>query len=293
MGKNSAHSAQADIERPKIFGYHDYRRFLKDWFAYLRETDRNFSIRSLSVKAKLGSGYISMILAGERNLTFKILSRISPYLKLNRSENSFLEHLVQLAASEESTDKVIALNRMTRFSSYQKQNPGEAEFIAYMSNWYYVAIREMASLPDFQLDPLWIQGRLGQSVSLENIKTALEFLVRHGYIRAARDGSTLAPKEPLDCQGDVYRTALTRYHQQMLAIASESLESVPDNERDLDGCTFALDQARFVEAKKIINEAMERIVALEKSPGLPADQIYHLEFALFPLTRKTRKGEKK
>ena len=62
-------------ERPDIFSYHDYRVFLKDWFEFRKQEGKGFSVRSVARDAKLGSGYLPMVLAGERNLSPKALAK--------------------------------------------------------------------------------------------------------------------------------------------------------------------------------------------------------------------------
>src|SRR5271170_1658094 len=85
-------------KRPDIFRYLDYRAFLKDLFQHLKKTRREFSIRSIATECQIASGYLPMVLAGRRNLSFGILERILPHLHLNRTEERFLENLVRLGS---------------------------------------------------------------------------------------------------------------------------------------------------------------------------------------------------
>jgi uncharacterized protein (TIGR02147 family) len=155
-----------------------------------------------------------------------------------------------------------------------------------MSHWYYIAIREMAALPGFKLDAEWIQGRLKGKVSVGEVKTALEFLMSHGYLTVGKDGSSSTPKSTLECEGSVYWPALVEYHKQMFALATGSIHATDAKERNLDGCTLALDQARYDKAVAIMNEAMEKVLALETKEGPAGERIYHFEVGLFPLTKK-------
>src|SRR6185295_5890767 len=115
-----------------------------------------------------------------------------------------------------------------------------------------------------------------------------DFLINHGYLRVGKEGALLPPKEDLVCEGEIYKAALSQFHRQMLIQASQALEDTPQAERDLDGYTFSINSERLAEAKKIIDEAMDKLASLD-GPKAP-DQIYHIEFAFFPLTRKG--GEK-
>src|SRR4051812_18739322 len=85
-------------ERPDVFKYHGYRDFLKDWLVHLKDVDA-LSMRRLASQAGIGSGYLSMILSGERNLTLNLLNKLFPLLKLTRAEENHVENLVKLADS--------------------------------------------------------------------------------------------------------------------------------------------------------------------------------------------------
>ncbi|MCM2323377.1 MAG: TIGR02147 family protein [Oligoflexia bacterium] len=275
--------AESRPERPDVFRYHDYREFLADWLAYLKKLQPGFSLRLLSRQAGLASGYLPMVLSGKRPLSSKALAKLLGVLDFSRAERSYLESLLSLGTSGTQELRLDALERMKRFRSYRELNPREIEVYEYLTRWYYVAIREMAALPGFQADPLWIQARLKSRVPLKELKTALEFLVSNGYLAVEPDGSARPPEKILDCLGGVYRVALAQFHQDMLELASASIENTPSAERSLLGHTFALDEKGLARAKEILGEALEKLRALEKE-GSGNDAVYHAELALFPLT---------
>ena len=111
---------------------------------------------------------------------------------MNASERSFLEQLVILGTSDSHEARVDALERMKRFQAYQKNNPRETETYEYLTHWYYVAIRETAAAwPGFNLDPEWIQAQLAAPVSLKEIKDAVSFLIKNGFLK-------LGPEQEFD-----------------------------------------------------------------------------------------------
>ena len=206
-----------DVERPSVFRYHEYQEFLKDWVAYLKKTLPRFSLRKLSTQADLSPGYLPQVLSGGIALSMKALVKLLPHLQLDSSERVYFEHLVKLCTSDSPDARIEALGRMKKFSSYRRNNPNEAQFFGYMSRWYYIAIREMAHLPDFKADPAWIQARLRSKISLDEIQEALNFLSTNGFIEIRPDGTVVSSKELLTCAGGVYRTVLTHYHKEMFS----------------------------------------------------------------------------
>ena len=141
------------LQPPSIYGYHDYRKFLKDWLSYKKLSQSNFSLRSIAKTAGVATGYINMILSGSRNLSKKGLTKLSPHLGLSKTELSFLNQLRIVSDSELQFERLQALKKIQRFQGYKQINKNEVETYKYLTKWYHVAIREMTALTDFQLNP--------------------------------------------------------------------------------------------------------------------------------------------
>ncbi|MCM2323747.1 MAG: TIGR02147 family protein [Oligoflexia bacterium] len=292
MRKNRAHRAI----KPDVFRYLDYRAYLKDWLAYQKAGQSGYSLRAFARAAKVAPGYLSMAITGARPLTPGIVARITPVLGLGPSGQSYFELLTTLGTSEDQEVRLRALARMKRFRAFRKLNPKETEVHHYLTRWYYVAIREMSMLPEFKPEASWIQPRLRSRVDLKDIKEALAFLSEQGFIELLPNGRAQPPEKRLDCDGGVFSLSMAGFHRQMLALAADSIEQTPREERNLIGHAFAADAATFAKAREILQEAFEKIRALEEDKK-EADSVYFVELALFPFTRRTgdvsRKGSGK
>lgn len=281
-------------KRPNIFQFHDYRMFLKEWFAYRKGKEKGFSLRSLAGQAGVATGYLPMVLNGKRALSDSALKSLLPYLGLSPNETSFFENMVVLGTSDSNVERVSALDRMKRFGEFKRQNPNETEAYEYLTHWYFVAIREMATLKDFKLDPQWIQENLTFPLTLTEIKAALNFLIKNSYIVVNPDGTVQPPTKYLDCSGGIYRVALADFHREIYSLAVRSIESTPSEEREIQGQTFAISSGDVDKAKEILREALEKIRSLGQKQA-QAELVYHFEMALFPMTSiksqsKLRKG---
>ncbi len=276
-----------NIERPEIYKYSDYRLFLKDWLAFKKSSQSKFSLRSLSKKAGLASGYLPMVMGGKRELSQAALSKLIPFLGLIAAEQSFFENLLVLGISDSHEARVIAIERMQDFKKYQTHNQQDTEVYTYLSRWYYVAIREMACLTEFKLDPEWIQDQLNYSVPLKEIKDAIEFLKLHKYLEVNQAGEVIPPEKDLNCSGPVYRMALAKFHREIFDLAILSIDKVNSADRNIQGHTLAVSQASFEKTQKILNEAIEKIREIGRKEK-DGERIYHLEVALFPFTRQTK-----
>jgi uncharacterized protein (TIGR02147 family) len=288
-GRTESQEKAREVARPEIFRYHDYQAFLRDWLAYRKASQPGFSMRSLAKQAGLAAGYLPMVLGGSRPISGKALNKLMPFLGLSASEQSFLENLVALGTAGFHEAHLAALERMKRFQQYREHNPRETEVYQYLTHWYYVAIREMASLPGFRLDAEWIQERLAAQVALKDIKTAIEFLLHNRYLEVDASGAVHPPEKAIDCTSEVFRTALAQYHREIFELAARSIENVPRDRRYIIGHAFALNEKNYAKALAIVDEAIRKVQALGDSEK-GGDAVYQLELALFPMTQRRPKS---
>lgn len=277
-------------KRPDVFKYPGYVEFLADWLTFRKASQSDFSMRSLAKKAGLASGYLPMVLGKKRPLSHAALLKIMPFLGLSASEQSFLENLVTLGTTDSHETRVTALERMQRFQKFQKHNSQESEVYDYLTHWYYVAIREMATLPDFKLDAEWVQERLRFAIPLSEVKNALTFLVRHGFLKVDAKGHVRPPEKSLECAGEVFKVALAKFHREVFGLAARAIDEMPSESRNIMGHTCVLSEKSYEKAKQIMENAIRQIRELG-SDETDGNCVYHMEAALFPLTET--KGSKK
>ncbi|MGE4134017.1 MAG: TIGR02147 family protein [Bdellovibrionales bacterium] len=281
----SAAENLAPLTQPDIYGYHDYREFLRDWLAHLKSA-HGLSTRKIAKSSSVSESYLSMVLNGTRRLSIEQLDKLATALKLERSEHSYLQWLITVTDADSPEDQLEALKKIQRFRQYQNLNPLEIETYRYLQHWYHVAIRELAQLPDFQLDPKWIQSRLRYKVSLGEIKSAVDFLVEHGFLSSSGEGKVAKPEKLVQCKTGVLKPALTKFHSEMLMLASNSITEVPSEERNISAYTCALPEDQLAAARLILEEARAKIVALSQAHESNSDQVFHFGFLAFPLTKK-------
>ncbi len=263
---------------------------LRDWLLYLKRSQSQFTLSQLATQTGLSVSYLSMLFQGKRPLTRKTLPPLAAALGWEASEIKKIELLCSFANSKNDEEKHKAFTRIAKRRAFQRINPQEAIVYEYLSQWYHIAIREMAALSDFNPDPEWIQLRLWKKIGRSKIAASLEFLFAHGFLEKRPDGSVSPPDRQLDCQGQVYRLALKRFYGQMYDLAAKSIDSVPADRRNLQSFTLAIGRDRFEQIKLIIEQTYKQVeqIAKESPPG---DDVYHVSLALFPFTHGKPDGD--
>src|SRR5258706_2599512 len=82
-------------DKPDIYTYTDYRKFLADYYREQKARDPKFSNRYFSQKIGYNSsGFFSDVLSGKKNLTGPVLLKLARALKLKKGEEEYFINLV-------------------------------------------------------------------------------------------------------------------------------------------------------------------------------------------------------
>ena len=270
--------------KPMIYRYHDIVLFLKEAISFYNNKEDK-SLRDLSHELKIANGLLPMVLNKKRNLTNELLSKIMKHLDYNKTEIEFASQLRIIGYSENYTDRKNALYKINKIKKYRQINLNEFEFYKYLSQWYFVAIKEMTDLPDFNESPDWIQQRLAYKVSKKEIEKALKFLINNSIL-IYKNEKLIASQKNMNCEEGIFKLSLGGFHKQILSLAGTAIDTVPREKRRILGHTLGVDKANIEQMNSILNEAFEKIKNLTSDPNA-IEEVYHVEFIAIPVTNKT------
>lgn len=273
------------LVKPNIFTYQDHIQFLNDWFAYLKKTETQFSMRNFSNKVNVSIGYMSMVLKRERELSEKGFLKISASLGLKEDELKFLNLLRIVGQAEDSVVRLQAVNEMMSLQRFKANNKNENRTYEYLTKWYFVAIYEMFNLVDFQFDPEWIRSRLRKKLSLSEVKSGLDFLVKNHFVIQNENGTWSQAQAHLNCTEGIFKVSLAEFHKQMLDLAHESIHTTNRDNRLIMGQTMAISKSDFAKIKDIIQNAISSVNEVNKQ-SIERDEVIHIEIAAFPLSKR-------
>lgn len=274
--------------KPNLFKHHDYRMYLQECFAFLKDQDPQFSLRKLSEESGVSQAAISLVLSQKRSLSVKSAELLALAMGLNASEKSYFKLLVQMAEGKTQEDRLKAYQKIKRFSEYQDQNENQVEAFKFLSEWYLVALRELAAHPEFKGNLKWIQKQLNFHVPLADLKEALQFLVKQGFLKKVDKNYYLQTDRHLDCLGGIFQLSLNRFHQQILDLSAQAMDSLPKEKRNFSGYTFLMNNDSYQEVLDLIEQAKQKIQAIEDRDRKKAGEksVFHVENIVIPLSGK-------
>lgn len=262
---------------------------IKDFYQNRRERNAAYSLSAFARDVGISVSVLSRTLNGKRPVSLKLGLQISAALDLPKNKHQAL--LAAILASSKSTAKISRKLREQlehEVSSQQEQRSQatlEVDQFKAISQWYHLAILNLARLQGFTADPVIIGKRLG--IESMEAKSALERLMDLGLLE--KKGATYKrTKKSLFVKTKNSHLAVRKFHSQMIEKALQELkeDSAESFERRvINGTTLACSQTQLETIKEKITTFQQELIGyLINSPERP-DSVYQINVQFFPLTR--------
>jgi uncharacterized protein (TIGR02147 family) len=271
---------------PNLYGYLDYRSYLRDWFAARKVANPRFSHRVFArLAGQRSPSLLKHVMDGQRNLTSATTEAFIRALKLTVEEAEFFTWLVRLDQAESTADRNRAWERISATRHFRDARKIEGEGFRYLSHWYIPAVRELATIPGFRADPAWVARILRPRITEAQGRQALSTLQELGMLVPGPNGEGLVAAEAVVVTPhEVARLAVENYHQGMLSRASESIGAFDPEERHLGAVTLALPESLVPKLKQELAAFQERLCSLIEGVEDPVERVYQVNLQLFPLS---------
>lgn len=273
---------------PSIYDFLDYRQFLRSFYEAEKARLPAFSYRYFARKAGFSSpNFLQLVIEGQRNLGRDSVERFVKALKLAPEEAGFFRDLVAFNQAKNISEKNVYFEKVVQSRRFQAWRKLDGALLEYLRHWYYPAIRELAGRTDFVDDPAWIADRLWAKVAREEIARALSVLESLQLLVRGPDGR-LSRGEPTVSTGPEARGAAkvvaAAFLRQMLERASESIDAVPPERRDIGSITVAVRQETIPELQERIRRFRRELLDRCDQDRDPTE-VFQVNIQLFPLTR--------
>lgn len=270
-----------------VYAYLDYRQFLKDLTRSLKAS-KQFNVREFARKAQIKApGYLKMVVDGQRQLTEGMIHKFCRALAISGKEKVYFEKLVRYNQTRDPDLKaayledILALQpRSSNFVLSKKQN-------RYFSRPHYVCIREMVALSDFREDPKWIAKRCLPRIRSAEVKEAIDTLLELGLLKRSQGGKLRQTEDFISTQDFNTQVIETyHFHEAMLNKARHALGNLSQAERNYYALTLPMTKKLYDEAIQEFYAFRDRIAQKVNDEQAGYDEVYQINFQLFPVTKK-------
>jgi uncharacterized protein (TIGR02147 family) len=271
-----------------VYGYTDFRAYLRDFYAFRKDSQHGYSFRSFSKSAGFTSpNILKLVIDGERNISPEATAKFIKALGLKGQMAEYFATLVRMNQAKTDADKEYFFGVLQKLTPQAKRHQLHSESLKYLSHWLFPVIREMALLADFREDPYWIARRLNGKASLPEITQALQFLIKEGFL-AKLDGRFVPRDNMVFSDDEVKSLAIRNFHRQMLDQAKDYLEALAMEEREFGALTFSLPESALTELKYKLKRFRSELHtwAMQVAEEKGGDVIIQTNFQMYPHTKK-------
>jgi uncharacterized protein (TIGR02147 family) len=268
-----------------VFAYNDFRRYLKEHFAALKEARPSFSHRFLLRKMGItSSGFLANVISGKRNLPHVHASALAEALGLGRKAGRYFETLVAFNQAKKTADKARLFRELLAQKPADLQTLEGAQ-LRLFSTWYHVAIRELAFFHPLHHDYAALARKLLPAIRPGEAKAAVEDLLAAGLLERDRRGALRQRQAVLSTGDQVRSVQAAAYQRATMDLAKEAIDRVDAADRDISTLTLTLSDAAFRAAVEEIRSLRKRLLRLAVDEPAP-DRVFQCNLQIFPVTRK-------
>lgn len=251
---------------PEIARYTCYRAFLRDFFEYKKSLRAGFSYRRFASLVGLKSpNYLQLVINDKRNLTETTARRLAEALRLNAKEVNYFEALVRLQNAENQETLVKAQKHLHGCLKKLLTNFVQLDGSEILAKWYFMPIRELALLKNFEPSGAYIAAQLQNIISAEEAEDAFKFLLASGYLK--QEGSRFVQTEPvLDTGLDIFNHSFMQdYHAQVLKVWSQNIDKLGYNNQELGLINIPIPRNKISELQEKIRQFQDEIIGWSQS----------------------------
>lgn len=290
--------SNGSIVAPSISDYMDYRKFLKDFYEFKRESTKtalrpyNYAIFSAAADIK-SPNYLKMIIEGKRNLSDDMISKFSKACGMNKAESDEFSFLVTFNQAEEPADRNMALKQLSEFRLEQKVKHGEIDRKVFdkIPNWIGWIIYALLDQEGVYFSVQQLKDVLRGKVSENEVQHALNQLLEAGDLVKDADTGAISKGAAKEVPDEIPPALIRRLQMQLMYLGLESLYQDEANEREFGSLTLSLTEKEFNEIKFKLRQMRkslhkENTIARMESKG---ERVYQLNLQLYPVTNAAKK----
>jgi uncharacterized protein (TIGR02147 family) len=237
------------------------------------------------------------VLKGKRTLSESTAMRVASVLKLGKKERDYFVSMIRYNQAGTPEEKEYFFEKMMR-----SVRPGNLKIVAveqydFYRKWHHSAVRELAALPGFKEDPVWIANALKPAIRHSEAAESIALLKRLGLLRYNKE-RRLVQSDPVLWQenpahGDARTVFVRQFHRQMIGLAGEALERFAPADREVSSLTVSASKEALEHVRsRVVDFEKELLNYIEKDKRT-SEAVYQMNFQLFPLSNTVSgKGRK-
>lgn len=268
-----------------IYKYLDYREYLRDHFDYNKSCHRYFSFRYVAGKTGLDASFYVKVLNKQKHIANSAIPVLAEFLKLSKREGAYFSLLVHYNKAKSMDQETFFLQKLLILRK-PVATVIENELYEYLASWWNVVLREELNIIEFRDDYEGLAGRLHPAISDQQARRSIKLLEKLKLVAQTADGTWKPTREFLTTEGSDHVKAVRAYQKSVLKLAASAIDSVPREERDFSTLTISTSRKGLEIIRERLLDIRREIIELVRKDE-NAEEVYQINFQVFPLTRNS------
>lgn len=265
----------------------DYRDLLKSYYEQRKKEMPFYSYRMMGDKLGLDSSYLYRVLQKKQHLPAHVIPAAKELLDFDGRSAEYFDLLVAAGVAKSADKKAELMAKAVALRDVERRSLQQAE-LKLLENWWIPAVRAYLELNGGIVNIKKIAKDLCPPITEEQAVEAIEILKEVGLVKNVASGRLALTDAHLTVGGQEKSAAVRHFQKQVLFLASEALETVPVNERNISTLTLSVDQACFDDLGEMLRE-FRRLVQKRVDESKRPDRVMQLSMAFYPVAKTNGK----
>lgn len=221
----------------------DYRLYLKDFYAWKKSIDPEFSYRVFAQQAKLKAGnHLKIVIDGRIHLSPEYRKKFATACELIGKRREYFYLLIEFMKAKKLDKKNSLFKKISKFTKKHLQKEIEDTQYEYLSKWYFAVLRSMLAIEGINTDHHSLAKKLRNYVTPNEVEEAIKVLLKLGLIKKNKDGSYKTSDAHVKTKDEIASTSMQNYHSQMINVGIKSIEKNELKDREIDALTMGISE---------------------------------------------------
>jgi uncharacterized protein (TIGR02147 family) len=273
-------------ERPNIYGYNNFRKFLADFYDFRHSRDRGFTKAFVCQELGLPNSrsYFQDVLNGKTVSDLKLPLFIKLF-RLPHDESQFFRVLVRFNQCDDPDEKELLLDQLISLNR-TPQTLLSLKAYAYYKEWYHAAIRAILDVTDFKGDYATLARLLLPPIKTRQARESIKLLLQLGLVRKNEKGFLKPTDKVLATAAFAQEAILRQFQLKSLDAARLALLKNHKQPHRVIIKTISISEQGYKRLERHIDKFNSEIRSLVHKDENQADRMYQLAVTLIPQMRK-------
>lgn len=268
-----------------LYDVSDYRDLLRIFYERRKDQMPLYSYRMMGTKLGLDGSQLFRIIHKEQHLPPRCVPLAKDLLGLAGRAGEYFELLIAAGRTRTIQKRKELLNKAFALRDVQRRDLATNE-LRFLSQWWFAAVRAYLEVNEGVANPPEIANNIIPNISEEQVREALELLKELGFVRKLASNRLSLAQTHLTVSGPEKAKAVRSYQKQVLQLASEALDNIPTNLRDVSTLTMAVDEDCFNDLREMTREFRRQLQKRVEESHNP-DRVMQLNLVFFPVAMQT------